>query len=71
MPQRATRGIKPSVISISRRATHLIAQGDGSWIACQFVVDNHDGRGAVIKGANRSDANETVNAFVYCLDKSA
>jgi hypothetical protein len=50
---------------------NLIAQGDGSWIACQFVVDNHDGRGAVIKGANHSDANETVNAFVYCLDKSA
>jgi hypothetical protein len=50
---------------------NLIAQGDGSWIACHFVVDNHDGRGAVIKGANRSDADETVNAFVYCLDKSA
>jgi hypothetical protein len=50
---------------------NLIAQGDGSWIACQFVVDNHDGRGAVIKGANHSPANETVNAFVYCLDKSA
>jgi hypothetical protein len=50
---------------------NLVAQGDGSWIACQFVVDNHDGRGATIKGANRSDANESVNAFVYCLDKSA
>src|ERR1700741_5089065 len=50
---------------------NLIAQGDGSWIACQFVVDNHDGRGAVIKGANHSPTNETVNAFVYCLDKSA
>src|SRR6202012_105355 len=50
---------------------NLIAQGDGSWIACQFVVDNHDGRGAVIKAPNHSPANETVNAFVYCLDKSA
>jgi hypothetical protein len=50
---------------------NLVAQGDGSWIACQFVVDNHDGRGAVIKGANRSPDNENVNAFVYCLDKSA
>ena len=50
---------------------NLVAQGDGSWIACQFVVDNHDGRGAVIKGANQSPANENVNAFVYCLDKSA
>ena len=50
---------------------NLIAQGDGSWIACQFVVDNHDGRGEVIKGANQSPANENVNAFVYCLDKSA
>ncbi|SOX54934.1 transport accessory protein MmpS [Mycobacterium ahvazicum] len=50
---------------------NLVAQGDGSWIACQFVVDNHDGRGAVIKGANHSPPNETVNAFVYCLDKSA
>jgi hypothetical protein len=50
---------------------NLVAQGDGSWIACQFVVDNHDGRGEVIKGANQSPANENVNAFVYCLDKSA
>ncbi|MGA9489321.1 MAG: MmpS family transport accessory protein [Mycobacterium sp.] len=50
---------------------NLVAQGDGSWIACRFVVDNHDGRGAVIKGANQSPPNESVNAFVYCLDKSA
>ncbi len=50
---------------------NLVAQGDGSWIACQFVVNNHDGRGDVIKAPNRSDPNETVNAFVYCLDKSA
>jgi hypothetical protein len=50
---------------------NLIAQGDGSWIACQFVVNNHDGRGDVIKAPNHSPANETVNAFVYCLDKSA
>jgi Mycobacterium membrane protein len=33
---------------------NMVAQGDGSWIACQFVVDNHDGRGATIKGANHS-----------------
>ena len=50
---------------------NLVAQGDGSWIACQFVVDNHDGRGQVIKGANQSPASENINAFVYCLDKSA
>jgi Mycobacterium membrane protein len=50
---------------------NLVAQGDGSWIACHFVVDNHDGTGAVIKGANQSPPNENVNAFVYCLDKSA
>ncbi|OBH10306.1 MULTISPECIES: MmpS family transport accessory protein [unclassified Mycobacterium] len=50
---------------------NLIAQGDGSWIACQFVVNNHDGHGDVIKAPNRSDSNETVNPFVYCLDKSA
>jgi hypothetical protein len=50
---------------------NLVAQGDGSWIACRFVVDNHDGRGAVIKGPNHSPPNQTVNAFVYCLDKSA
>ena len=23
---------------------NLVAQGDGSWIACQFVVNNHDGQ---------------------------
>lgn len=50
---------------------NLVAQGDGSWIACQFVVNNHDGHGDVIKAPNRSDANENVNPFVYCLDKSA
>ena len=50
---------------------NLIAQGDGSWIACQFVVNNHDGSGDVIKAPNHSPPNETVNAFVYCLDKSA
>jgi hypothetical protein len=50
---------------------NLVAQGDGSWIACRFVVNNHDGRGDVIKGANQSPPDETVNAFVYCLDKSA
>lgn len=50
---------------------NLIAQGDGSWIACRFVVNNHDGHGDVIKAPNRSDANATVTPFVYCLDKSA
>ena len=50
---------------------NLVAQGDGSWIACQFVVNKHDGSGDVVKAPNRSDANENVNAFVYCLDKSA
>ena len=50
---------------------NLVAQGDGSWIACQFVVNNHDGRGDVIKAPNHSPPNESVNAFVYCLDKSA
>jgi hypothetical protein len=58
---------------------NLVAQGDGSWIACDFVVDNHDGRGANIvtgagpdgKAPQHSPPNETTNAFVYCLDKSA
>jgi hypothetical protein len=50
---------------------NLVAQGDGSWIACRFVVNNHDGRGDVIKAPNHSPPNENVNAFVYCLDKSA
>lgn len=50
---------------------NLVAQGDGSWIACRFVVNNHAGGGDVIKAPNHSPPNETVNAFVYCLDKSA
>jgi hypothetical protein len=50
---------------------NLVAQGNGSWIACQFVVNNHDGRGDVIKAPNHSPPNETVKAFTYCLDKSA
>jgi hypothetical protein len=50
---------------------NLVAQGDGSWIACQFVVNKHDGSGDVIKTPNHSPPNQTVNAFVYCLDKSA
>jgi hypothetical protein len=50
---------------------NLVAQGDGSWIACQFVVNNHDGHGDVIKAPNHSPSDETVNPFVYCLDKSA
>lgn len=50
---------------------NLIAQGDGSWIACRFLVNNNDGRGDVIKAPNQSPPDMTVNAFVYCLDKSA
>jgi hypothetical protein len=50
---------------------NLVAQGDGSWIACQFVVNNHDGNPPVVKAPNHSPPNETVNAFTYCLDKSA
>jgi hypothetical protein len=50
---------------------NLVAQGDSSWIACQFVVNKHDGSGDVIKTPMRSDPAENVNAFVYCLDKSA
>jgi hypothetical protein len=50
---------------------NLVAQGNGSWIACRFLVNNNDGRGDVIKAPNHSPPNETVNAFVYCLDKSA
>ncbi|MFZ1164492.1 MmpS family transport accessory protein [Mycobacterium sp.] len=50
---------------------NLVAQGDGSWIACRFVVNQHNGQGDVIKSPNQSPAHENVNAFVYCLDKSA
>lgn len=50
---------------------NLMAQGNGSWIACRFLVNNNDGRGDVVKAPNQSPPNETVNAFVYCLDKSA
>lgn len=50
---------------------NLMAQGNGSWIACRFLVNNNDGRGDVVKAPNHSPPNETVNAFVYCLDKSA
>ncbi|MGA8329275.1 MAG: MmpS family transport accessory protein [Mycobacterium sp.] len=50
---------------------NLVAQGDGSWIACQFVVNKHDGSGDVVKTPMHSPPNENVNPFVYCLDKSA
>jgi hypothetical protein len=50
---------------------NLMAQGNGSWIACRFLVNNNDGRGDVIKAPNHSPPDETVNAFVYCLDKTA
>lgn len=50
---------------------NLMAQGTGSWIACRFLVNNNDGRGDVVKAPNHSPPDMTVNAFVYCLDKSA
>ena len=50
---------------------NLMAQGNGSWIACRFLVNNNDGRGDVIKAPNQSPPSQTVNAFVYCLDKTA
>ncbi|MDP7737165.1 MmpS family transport accessory protein [Mycobacterium paragordonae] len=50
---------------------NLMAQGNGSWIACRFLVNNNDGKGDIVKAPNQSPPNETVNAFVYCLDKSA
>lgn len=50
---------------------NLVAQGTGSWIACRFLVNNNDGHGDVVKGPNQSSPDMTVNAFVYCLDKSA
>lgn len=50
---------------------NLVAQGTGSWIACRFLVNNNDGRGDVIKAPNHSPPEQSVNAFVYCLDKSA
>ncbi len=50
---------------------NLVAQGDGSWIACQFVVNKHDGSGDVVKTPMHSPPNENVTPFVYCLDKSA
>lgn len=50
---------------------NLVAQGDGTWIACRFVINQHNGTGDVIKGQNQSPSNEQVNPFVYCLDKTA
>ncbi len=50
---------------------NLMAQGTGGWIACRFLVNNNDGRGDVVKAPNHSPPDQTVNAFVYCLDKSA
>jgi hypothetical protein len=34
-------------------------------------VNKHDGSGDVVKAPNHSPPNQTVNAFVYCLDKCA
>jgi Mycobacterium membrane protein len=74
-PQQALNVLLPwsKVLSSTKPGipANLVAQGDGSWIACQFVVNKHDGSGDVVKAPNRSDAAENVNAFVYCLDKSA
>ena len=50
---------------------NLVAQGSGDWIACKITLDDNDGRGPVLKAINRSPANETVNAFTFCLNKSA
>jgi hypothetical protein len=50
---------------------NLVAQGSGDWIACKITLDDNDGRGPVVKATNQSPANETVNAFTFCLNKSA
>jgi hypothetical protein len=50
---------------------NLVAQGSGAWIACKITLDDNDGRGPVVKATNQSPANETVNAFTFCLNKSA
>jgi Mycobacterium membrane protein len=50
---------------------NLVAQGSGAWIACRIFLDDNDGRGPIKKADNRSPANETVNAFTFCLNKSA
>jgi Mycobacterium membrane protein len=50
---------------------NLVAQGNGDWIACKITLDDNDGRGPIVKATNRSPANETVNAFTFCLNKSA
>jgi hypothetical protein len=50
---------------------NLVAQGSGSWIACKITLDDNDGRGPIVKATNQSPANETVQAFTFCLNKSA
>ncbi|MCV7400414.1 hypothetical protein H7K24_09630 [Mycobacterium fragae] len=50
---------------------NLVAQGTGDWIACKITLDDNDGRGPIVKATNRSPADETVNAFTFCLNKSA
>jgi hypothetical protein len=50
---------------------NLVAQGSGDWIACKITLDDNDGRGPVVKATNQSPANETVQAFTFCLNKSA
>ena len=50
---------------------NLVAQGSGAWIACKITLDDNDGRGPVVKATNQSPANETVQAFTFCLNKSA
>lgn len=50
---------------------NLVAQGSGAWIACKITLDDNDGRGPVVKATNQSPTNETVQAFTFCLNKSA
>jgi hypothetical protein len=50
---------------------NLVAQGSGAWIACKITLDDNDGRGPIVKATNQSPTNETVQAFTFCLNKSA
>jgi hypothetical protein len=47
---------------------NLVAQGSGDFIACKITEDNGNGEGPVVKVTNQS---EGVNAFTFCLNKSA
>jgi hypothetical protein len=50
---------------------NLVAQGTGSWIACKISLDDNNSGVWVEKAVNHSPPNETVNAFTFCLNKSA